>query len=151
MPPHQGGPAENPEDLRPGDDRHERPQKAGGLEERHGHRREPELQEGSRLLGPVGPIQRIDDDQEQVRCTPESDDRRQGEQSQGRLTLDARDLVPDQDIGLVREKRPQGRLELVDRQVAEAGRPAASPEMSGSRKTTATRRRARNGTVASIA
>ena len=120
-----GSQAEYPEDLRPGDDRHERPEQAGRLEERHGHRREPELHVRSRLLDPVGPIQRVDDDQEQVRRTPERDHRAQGEQSQRRLTLDARDLVPDQDVGFVREERPQGRFELVDRQVTEAGRPAA--------------------------
>ena len=117
--------AEYPEDLRPGDDRHERPEQAGRLEERHGHRREPELHERPRLLDPVGPIQRVDDDQEQVRRTPERDHRAQGEQGQGRLALDVRDLVPDQNVGLVREERPQGRVELVDRQVTEAGRPAA--------------------------
>ena len=117
--------AEYPEDLRPGGDRHERPEQAGRLEERHGHRREPELHVRSRLLDSVGPIERVDDDQEQVRCTPERDHRAQREQSQGRFTLDARDLVPDQDVGLVREERPQGRFELVDRHVSEAGRPAA--------------------------
>ena len=143
--------AEQTEDLRPGDDHHERPEQAGRLEERHGHRREPELHERSRLLDAVGPIQRVDDDEEQVRRTPKRDRRAQGEQCQRRLALDVRDLVPDQDVGFVREERLQSRVELVDRQVAEADRPVACAERSGSRKTTTTRTRARNGTVASIA
>ena len=55
--------AEYSEDLRPGDDRHERPEQAGRLKKRHGHRREPEPHERARLLDPVGPIQCVDDDQ----------------------------------------------------------------------------------------
>ena len=64
----------------------------------------------------------------------------------------ARNPVPDQDVCFVREERLQSCIELVDRQVAKAGCPAdLTPERSGSRKTTATRTMARNGTVANIA
>ena len=80
--------AEYAEDLRPGDDRHERPEQAGRLKERHGHRSESQLHVRSRLLDPVGPIQRVDDDQEQVRRAPEGDHRAQGEKCHWGLTLD---------------------------------------------------------------
>jgi 1-acyl-sn-glycerol-3-phosphate acyltransferase len=117
--------AETPEDQRPRDDRHERHDQDGPLEERQGQRREAESHEGPGLRDPVGPVQRVDDGQGAARCGPERDRHTQGDEPYRGLRLDPRDLVPDEHVGFPREERLQGRPKLVDRQVAQAGGPPA--------------------------
>ncbi len=70
-----GAKPEHPEDLRLGNDRHERPHQTGRLEQCHAHGRESKAHERTRLLDPVASIERIDDYQEQARCAPERDQR----------------------------------------------------------------------------